>query len=327
MTRKLAARALALACLLGAVLCGGCGGGDGNVEPMRASLKARLTCAAFLSRTDVKAVFTEENADRVLAGLSKRTVQQLPAVETGCEKKREWTSLGATYTLTPPGGYENVVFYVHGGAWIYEIEASHVEFCGALADRLNARVVIPLYPLAPGYTAEDTYAMLLESYETFAEEGKPIFLMGDSAGGTLAFGLVYRLRERGLPLPEKLVSLHGCMDMTFSNPEIAESEKRDPMLAAYGCRACAELWAGDADLADPSMSPVCADLTGYPDTLLFTGTRDLLRPDTLKLFDRLTEAGVDAVLVDGKGLWHVFELFPIPEREKSLRRIEIFCLK
>ena len=66
------------------------------------------------------------------------------------------------------------------------------------------------------------------------------------------------------------------------------------------CDAMAKLYANGHDLKDPMLSPVYGDMTGFPPTLLTTGTRDLLLSNTVRVHRKLRQAGVRADL-------HVYE--------------------
>ena len=59
--------------------------------------------------------------------------------------------------------------------------------------------------------------------------------------------------------------------------------------------------------------------------MIIQGTNDILCPDNLILYQNMKDAGVDVTLVKGEGLWHVFAVYPIPEREEALDLIENFC--
>jgi len=64
------------------------------------------------------------------------------------------------------------------------------------------------------------------------------------------------------------------------------------------------LYAGGADLTDPGVSPLFADLTrGFPPTLLQAGTRDLFLSNAVRMHRALRKAGVDAEL-------HVWDAMP-----------------
>jgi acetyl esterase/lipase len=62
----------------------------------------------------------------------------------------------------------------------------------------------------------------------------------------------------------------------------------------------AKLYANGHDLKDPQLSPVYGDLSGFPPTILTSGTRDLFLSNTVRVHRKLRQAGVVADL-------HVFE--------------------
>jgi acetyl esterase/lipase len=63
------------------------------------------------------------------------------------------------------------------------------------------------------------------------------------------------------------------------------------------------LYANGHDLADPYLSPLFGDVSGFPPTFLQAGTRDLYLSNTVRMHRKLRAAGVDAEL-------HVFEAMP-----------------
>lgn len=277
-----------------------------------------------LIQSNGKELLEEEYFEQTMQSVAGRGEQILPEYEAknalACEKFEG----SNVYTLTNED-YENVILYIHGGAWVFEITTAHVKLCDNLATRLNAKVYMPLYPLAPEANGEETFAMIEGLYREILKEGKNVYLMGDSAGGEISLGLMHIIKEKGLTKPKKTVLLAPCSDMTFSNAEMATLDETDPVLASYGCRECARMWAGEENLKNPKYSALYADVSGYPDTMIVAGTCDILSPDNYLLYQKLKEAGVNATLVMGEGLWHVFAAYPIPERETVLNLIEDFC--
>ena len=75
--------------------------------------------------------------------------------------------------------------------------------------------------------------------------------------------------------------------------------------------AGARLYAGDAGLKHPLVSPVYGDYTkGFPPTLLSTGTRDLLLSCTVRLHRALRKAGIEAELHVWDAMWHGISMVP-----------------
>ena len=321
-------RFLSLVSILALALCG-CGTAaaeqsDEGIITLVKSDEAKAYEETTMAQAGDKAYLSVDRFDEVVAGLAARTEQLLPE----CEVKNSLDCMtwegSNVYTLTKDG-YENIILYIHGGAWVFQINASHVTFCDDLATRLNAKVYMPLYPLAPQATGEETYAMIESLYREILKEGKTVYVMGDSAGGNLSLGLMYTIKTEGLAWPEKLVLMADVADMTFTNEELPAVNETDPELDLYGLTKYAELWAGQEHLSDPKYSAVYADVTGYPDTMIVQGTNDILCPDNLILYQHMKDAGVNVTLVKGEGLWHVFAIYPIPEREEVLDLIEAFC--
>jgi monoterpene epsilon-lactone hydrolase len=58
----------------------------------------------------------------------------------------------------------------------------------------------------------------------------------------------------------------------------------------------AKLYANGNDLKTPLISPVYGDFTSFPPTLLFSGTRDLFLSDTVRVHQKLRQAGIESDL-------------------------------
>lgn len=155
-------------------------------------------------------------------------------------------------------------------------------------------------PLHPYPAALDdcmaVYRALLE-----VRDPAQIFVGGGSAGGNLAAALIARAKDEGLPMPKALVLL---------SPEVDLTESGDTFHTLNGVHTGLRslmpvnlLYAAGHDLADPYLSPLFADLTGFPPTFLQSGTRDLFLSNTVRMHRKLQAAGVESEL-------HVFEAMP-----------------
>jgi len=276
---------------------------------------------------NLKGYLTKEGFQGTLDQLKEVKAQVLPEGEhRNAIVEEEPVDGFKVYSFGRPD-YENIVLYLHGGAWVFEFFPNHVTLCDLIAEKTNAKLYAPLYPLAPKYSYQDTMKMVVDLYDRLCEQNKPIFIMGDSAGGHLTLCLVKLIRETGRRMPDRVVALSPCVDMTFSNPEAKKTEAVDPLDAVYGCKECGKMWLKGIDPKDPAVSPLYADVTGFPKTMILSASNDILTPDILKYYDKLVDAGVDATLVHGEGLFHVFPSMPIPEREQFLEILEDFCLR
>ena len=211
-----------------------------------------------------------------------------------------------------------VIFYCHGGSYIHDFSRFHWRLMRTLMDRTGASVIAPGYRLAPFGTWEDAFRLILPVYARFAREQphRKLILMGDSAGGGLAASLALELQRRGERAPDELILLSPWMDVTIRDEEVADFIPVDPWLTTSH-RVCGRCWAGAADPKDPRVSPAYGPVEGLRRVTVFCGTREILNPDSVKLFARLDPKG-DSELVVGEGMFHVYPLLPIPEAKKAV---------
>lgn len=214
------------------------------------------------------------------------------------------------------------VLYLHGGAYINSFNPYQWRFMDTLAAEAHCRVLAPAYHLAPWADHRRAYDDLTVLWRALmdSDPGR-VILMGDSAGGGLALGLAQALAAAGDPLPEQLILLSPWVDVSMDNPDILPLQSVDPILHLALVKVHGRVWAAGADTHDPRVSPLYGDMTGLPPVTLFTGTRELLYPDILKVSEKLRAAGVQTRLVVGRGLNHDYPLMPLPEARAAVGEI------
>ena len=221
------------------------------------------------------------------------------------------------------------VIYLHGGAYVRPSVPRHWRLVTKLADALDARAVLPCYPLAPEFTVEDSFEEMVQLFkEIESQSPEGVVLVGDSAGGGYALALAEALRDRGGAQPERMVLLAPWVDLTGTTPGTLEAAGRDPWLSLPHLQIFASFWAGGDDparLADPRVSPGLGGLAGLPPTLMLCGTRDLLQPQCDALFARAEAANWPLEYVVAPGLIHVYPTLPIPEARRAMEHIVHFC--
>lgn len=215
---------------------------------------------------------------------------------------------------------ERTVIYLHGGAYVNEIVPPHIVFCDKISKKTNAIVFAPIYPLAPNHTYEETYRIVEDLYKFALELGKPITVMGDSAGGGLAAAFCEYLASRGFEQPQHLILMSPWVDVTMSG-DYDDYVESDPALGVE-VRAFGDSWAGDLDPKDYRISPLFGDVSKLSQTTLFVGTHEIIYPDIIKFYDKLKSSGVDAELIVGEGMNHVYPIYPlVPESKEALNQI------
>jgi acetyl esterase/lipase len=214
------------------------------------------------------------------------------------------------------------VVYVHGGGYIHPLTADYWRLVRALV-AAPADVVVPAYPLAPEADVEEVLPCLVQAVAELAEQDPrpPVILMGDSAGGALVLAMALCLRDRGGPMPERVVALSPWLDATLDAEAVRELEATDPMLAESGLRAAGRWWSGHRGPADPLVSPVRADLHGLPPLDVFIGARDILRPAVDDLAERARRADGDLFVHEVAAMFHVWMTRAIPEGRRTRRQL------
>lgn len=227
----------------------------------------------------------------------------------------------AAWTLTPKSGtWSRTIVHLHGGSFTSTAAPQQWKWAARLAERTDARLVFPAYPLAPEHTWRDSFEPLVKLLQDLLAEGT-VVLSGDSAGGGLALAVAEALRDRGGEQPARLLLLAPWVDLTGSAPGFAEAAARDPWLSYDNHDAYALFWAGrQEDLARPEVSPGLGRLDGLPPTLMFCGTHDMLYAGCVALAARAEGAGWELDFEVGHGLLHVYPLLPIAEARPALRR-------
>ncbi len=208
------------------------------------------------------------------------------------------------YVATPEGcDDDRVVLDLHGGALILMggPACASMTVMSAGGTRLQTWGVD--YRMPPDHPYPAALDDCIAAYRGLLAErdASRIVVSGGSAGGNLAAALVVRARDEGLALPAAVVLSTPEVDLTESGDSFSTNLGVDTILSPL--RVVNELYANGHDLAHPYLSPLFADLTGFPPTLLTTGTRDLFLSNTVRMHRALRRVGAAAEL-------HVLEAAP-----------------
>jgi epsilon-lactone hydrolase len=220
--------------------------------------------------------------------------------------------------VTGPG--DAVVLYLHGGGWFLGGPSSHRALVARLSTAAGNPALSVDYRMVPEVPFDEEIDDCVAAYEGVLALGVPasrVVVMGDSAGGHLAFATALRARDRSLPVPAGVVSLSGALDLGLS---AAADPERDPLGAVAAFERLAAGVLDGADPADPAVSPVHADLAGLPPAVLTAGSTEVVAPHAETMATRLGEAGIPTVLQLWDRQQHVFQAFApaIPEAVASI---------
>jgi len=215
---------------------------------------------------------------------------------------------------------DRVLINVHGGG--FNSDSGSLTETIPIANLAQTKVVAVLYRLAPEHpfpaAVDDAVAVYRELLKT--HKPRNIGLYGTSAGAILTGEVAVKLRQLGLPLPAALGIFSGFGDFS----RLGDSQ------AMYGLNGLSgpltppgktpppSDYAASTSLRDPVLSPIFADLKGFPPTLFVTSTRDLLLSGTTVLHRAFLRSGVHAQLVVFEALPHAFWNNPnLPESKEA----------
>ncbi|WP_448385066.1 alpha/beta hydrolase fold domain-containing protein [Fervidobacterium sp.] len=220
---------------------------------------------------------------------------------------------------------EIVGIFLHGGAYVANLTKMHWNIVQKIVEMIRLIIYVPDYPLAPDSNWKDTYTFMDELYckvqERYAD--KKIVFMGDSAGGGLALGFAQKLRDNGKKLPNHIVLFSPWLDLSMSNHEIKEYEKKDVFLTIKGLKYAAQKYAAGTDLKNPYLSPIYGDFSEPCPITVFTGTNDLLHPDSKKLREVCTSQDLPLNYFEYPGMFHDWVIFTfLPESKDALEKIK-----
>lgn len=217
-------------------------------------------------------------------------------------QREVWT---LTPTLKPP---RQTIFYLHGGAYVFNLSSFHWRFLSRLCHHTQARIVIPDYPLVPHAQCEEVYDFLEALYEEVQARyvSTSMVLMGDSAGGGLALGLGQRMNIRQRPQPAQVILFSPWLDVTLTNTHIQRLEEVDPLLDRAALVRAGEAYRGHLEARDPRVSPLYGEMSSLGKLSIFVSTHDLLWPDCLALREMLQRQGIAHNYFEYPQLFHVW---------------------
>jgi len=234
---------------------------------------------------------------------------------------------GVGCVVCRPAAPTSTVLYLHGGGYRLGAARSWTSFATGLAAAADTQVVIADYRLAPEHpfpAALHDAAAMFEALQ--ADHVGPLFVAGDSAGGGLAIALTVAAGQSRQPLPDGVIVLSPWADLTLRSETFATRAETDQFFPRDSAVEAAESYLQGANPRDPLASPLLADLTGFPKTLIFAGGAETLLGDGLSLCTALVAAGSSVEAHFPAGMQHVWPtLFPdLPESIDAMAAITRF---
>lgn len=223
--------------------------------------------------------------------------------------------------LKPTEQPKGIFIYLHGGGWVVSDIVAYDAIGRQLAQETGYTVVLVNYRKAPehAYPAapNDCWTALQwveEHRAELAEEGAPLVIGGDSAGGNLAAAMTLRSRELAGPKIDFQVLVYPVTDADFTRPSYLDPENQ-LMLMTESMVWFWDHYAPVEKRGEQEASPIRAEsLAGLPDAYVAIAEHDVLRDEGEAYAKRLAEEGVkvETELFPGQmhGFISMFNILP-----------------
>lgn len=288
-------------------------------------------------------IINPEGGGRIFKKFAGSPLAHLPSVyipKPGYERKKIELENCTLEVLTKKNSEnsDKVIYQIHGGAFLFDLLDLYrwqAESWSEMCD--GATVVMIDYRIAPETIFPGAVEDVIDGWEWITDNGyKPenIVVTGDSAGGNLALELILSLRDEKKALPKAAMLMSPWADLSTEGESYKTNVYKDPMFGfkegtdkELDVEDIVRIYAGDADLYDPKISPVYADFSGFCPTYIQIGTAEVLYSESITLYEKLKAAGVDVTITEYSGMWHVFQLFGdlLPEGKDAWKRAGDFA--
>ena len=225
----------------------------------------------------------------------------------------------------------NIIFYMHGGGWVFGSFHTHEKLVRELAARTGSILVFPEYSRSPEahypVAAEQCYEVLCRIPELVQKPGfrlnmDTLTVAGDSAGGNLAIAMTIMAKERKGPYIQKQLLYYPITNACFCTDSYLEFAEgyylyREGMMWFWdqytiSCRNRNEITA----------SPLRAkteQLRNLPEAMILNGEADVLRNEGEGYARKLRDAGVGVTALRFQGIIHDFVMLNSLNRTKACR--------
>jgi acetyl esterase/lipase len=223
-----------------------------------------------------------------------------------------------------------VLLFFHGGGYCSGSIKSHRRMVTEAGRAAGCRTLAVDYRLAP----EHPYPAALEDATTawrflraHGIAAKHIAVGGDSAGGNLTVALINRLRGAGEAQPACAWLASPWTDLTMSGASLTSKDAADPLIHKPYLEELANAYApAPRDRGDPKISPLFADLAGFPPTLIQVGSAETLLDDAVRFARAAGLADVNVTLEIWPHMIHAWPMWnaKLADGREALARVGEF---
>jgi monoterpene epsilon-lactone hydrolase len=217
------------------------------------------------------------------------------------------------YSIVPGSDTSRILLFFHGGGYCSGSIVSHRRIVSEAGRAAGVRTLAIGYRLAPEHPFPAAYQDVLTAWHFLRNQGIPaarIALGGDSAGAGLALGLIGQLRDGNQELPDCAWLVSPWTDLMMSGSTLATKEEVDPIIHKGYLEELADAYLpARMNRKDPRVSPLYANLRGFPPILIQAGSAETLLDDSTRLAGVAGEADVLVTLEIWPHMIHAWHLW------------------
>ena len=218
----------------------------------------------------------------------------------------EWSSVAGSDP-------SRVLLFFHGGGYCSGSIRSHRRMVSEAGRAAKVRTLAIAYRLAPEHPFPAALDDALAAWFFLRQAGVAaahIAIGGDSAGGGLTTALINFLNATGEDPPGCAWLVSPWLDLTMSGSTLTAKDTDDPLIhKAYLEELASAYVPKEIDRRDPRVSPLFANLKGFPPTLIQVGSVETLLADATRFAGTAGTADVAVTLEIWPHMIHAWHLW------------------
>ncbi len=273
-----------------------------------------------------------EQGRRVLEEAQDAPVYKYPAdIFSDCIDTGKWGSI-PVYFIVPRGEkIRNIIFYIHGGGWVFGSFHTHEKLVRELSARTDSLVVFPEYSRSPEAkyptAIEQCYFILSHIKEIIGDcfsvfDCTSLTVAGDSVGGNMAIAMALMSAMQQGTCIHKLLLYYPVTNACFDTPSYRQFAV-DYYLYREGMKWFWQQYTTSLkDRNQVTASPLRAgiDCLGcLPQVMIINGQADVLRSEGEAFGEKLRCAGVEVTALRVQGTIHDFVMLNALDQTNACR--------
>ncbi|GAB2867883.1 alpha/beta hydrolase [Hymenobacter ruber] len=273
-----------------------------NLKPEMQAVIEQLMSFKNKPFPEITAAEARKQPSAADAAMKQMRASNIPVPPLNCDTVTKTLMPGVKARIyTPKGGAASypVIVYYHGGGWVIATNDTYAASAQALCEQVGAVVVSVEYRKGPEHkfpTAHDdafaAYQYVLKNAASMKGDPNKVAVVGESAGGNLACNVSIMARDKKVALPKYQVLVYPIAGSDTNTPSYQANTQTAPLNKGGMEWFFKNYQRTAADLKDPRINLVAANLKGLEPTTIIAADYDPLKSEGKTLADKLTAAGV-----------------------------------